>query len=172
MTGRPGSGVPLTSAMRMGQQGDPENFTPITPLSPGASAVPAASAPVTLVQPAAGSEWLYTLPAPGRLLAVQAALVCSAAVANRAPTLVIPSIAFAPMTAAGLLGGSTTLFYGYPEGPTTPVLALGNAGGNPVWNFSFFLNALLPIGTAIESLTTNLQVGDQWEDITLTFSTV
>jgi hypothetical protein len=172
LTGTPGSSVTPTPAVMMGQQGNPEDFPPVTPLSPGASSVPAASAPITLVQPTAGVEWQYILPTPGRLLAIQAVLVCSAAVANRAPTLVVPSIAFAPMTAAALVGGSTTLLYGYPVGPTTPVVALGNAGGTPVWNFSFFLNALLSIGTAIESLTTNLQSGDQWEDITLTFATV
>lgn len=172
MTGTPGSSILPIPAIMMGQVGPPGSFPNATPLSPGASSVPSASSPVTIVNPAAGTDWQYLLPAPGRLLAIEAVLITSAGGGNRYPFLVIPETVAAPMSAAAIIGGTTTLFFGYAAGPTTPVLAAGTVGGTPVWNFSFFLNVLLPIGTGVETLTEGLAAGDQWEDIYLTFGTV
>ena len=173
MTGTPGSSILSTPAIMMGQLGPPGSFPNATPLSPGASSVPTASTPVFIVNPPSATDWAYVLPAPARLLAVQCVLACSSAVANRYPFLVLAEQVIAPMAATAITAGpSQNVFNGYSAGPTTPVLAAGLVGGNPVWNFSFFLNALLPIGSTVQSLTTGLAVGDQWQNIAFTFGTV
>lgn len=110
--------------------------------------------------PAPGAEWIITVPAGMRfrVVSVSAALTTSAVVANRSPNLVIDDgvniLAEIPSTNAQ--AASTTARYTWMDGG---VFAVAPAGLNlaPLPG-----NCILMAGSRVRSLTTLLDVADQW----------
>lgn len=130
---------------------------------------------VNVANPAAGSNWSYTLPAPSRLMGVSAQLAAGGA-GNRYPALWItynsgfPQARFA-MTAAAL-AGITQWLQGSP-GMFLPFIAPGaDSSGVPPSQYGFAPDLFLPAGTVISSSTGGLLATDQWSNIYLTLSAV
>jgi hypothetical protein len=121
---------------------------------------------VTVASPAAGSDWSVAVD-QGRCwipLTIRAQLVSSATVANRVPVL--------------QYGDGTTTVVGVPS-QNSQAASLTNrhgwargAGNGPVGAGLLDFLASLPFhalfgGLVIQTVTTNLQVGDQWSAIAL-----
>jgi hypothetical protein len=116
---------------------------------------------VTVPNPAAGADWSLTVPASEvwSLVTITATLTTSAAVANRAPSLVVSdgNVRYARMpaiqTQAASLVGITT-WGPYGQSGLTGLIARGIL---PV--------AALGPGETIGTLTDLIDVGDQWSAI-------
>lgn len=139
------------------------------------------SLPVTpniVSNPAAGSDFLYTIPAaPGgyqflqtqEVVAVRAGLATSSTVANRQPALYLADasghvIALVPYAAAQV--ASTTYFYTWAV--NQPIVAQTiNQVLNPLPP-----GIILAQNMKIVSLTNGIQAGDQWSSIVVTLKQV
>jgi hypothetical protein len=122
---------------------------------------------VTVTSPAAGADWTYTLPAPARLVGVDAELLTSAVVANRTPFLEWGPGATTPQVGnpTPIVAGQTSFVHfatGYIDSNYSSGGITIQKTGTP--------SLLLPAGTIIKSSTIGLQVTDAWTNIALTFS--
>lgn len=125
----------------------------------------------TVANPAAGADWTYTVGAGGavgsrqRIIAITAKLVTSAAVATRQVVLAVKSGATLlwEIAAGATQLASLTQTYNFgPGAPTqTTVIATTLSTGLPV-DFS------LGNGFTISSVTTAIDVADQWSAIAVT----
>jgi len=125
---------------------------------------------VTVPNPVPGADWSYTLPAPARLVNVEASLTAGSTVANRAPLIIIKvggtQIAVVPMATTPLTASATASYNGFPG---TSVQSLAYATSGTLWNFAI-PDLMLPAGTVLSSETVGLAGTDQWGSIELTFS--
>ena len=124
---------------------------------------------VSVPSPAAGADWSYTLPWPAKVVSVSGQLATSATAATRWPNLaglLGPANTYAQylaMTTAGVGASLYQHLQGWPGAPAPPLLNSGNPGA------SMFTvpPGVLPAGTTVESITFNLQAGDQWSGVVL-----
>jgi hypothetical protein len=118
---------------------------------------------VTGTDPAAGQEWLVTVPngKVWRVLAVLVELLTDATVANRAPRLQIDdgntANRFAVIPSSGLQTASLLNRYEWFSG-----VGSGWTGSDSASRFAPLPDILLPPGYRLLSTTTNLQAGDNW----------
>ena len=119
---------------------------------------------VTVPQPVAGSDWNYTLPAPARLVGVDAQMSTSAAVANRTP--------FLQWGAGATVGNSTPIVASQTSSVhfATGYVDSNYSSGGVTIQKTGIPSLLLPAGTIIKSVTLGLQATDQWFNVALTFS--
>lgn len=123
---------------------------------------------VNVVNPAAGADWSYTLPATARLVGVDAELLTSAAVANRTPFLEWGTGVTTPQ-----VGNSTPIVANqtsFVHFATGYIDSNYSSGGITIQKTGM-PSLLLPAGTVVESSTIGLQATDNWINIALTFST-
>jgi hypothetical protein len=117
----------------------------------------------SVVAPAAGADWAWTIPAGEywELVSVYAKLVTSAAVANRFPSLIVGDgvVTFARSAATGSQVASLTGFQLWVPGVTPASQNNINRGPLPT--------TYLGEGESIGSQTDNIDVGDQWSAIYL-----
>lgn len=148
-------------------QGDSATFPGSYPFS--VPLVGGTVAQITVPMPTIGTDWSYVLPSNQRLQLVQVALLTSGA-SSRYPFLVlnngVTNLWVGEMASSAITGLATTPFYGSASSVAAPINLVNGSG----WNF-FFPNVLLPAGSVILSVTTNLQPTDQWELVQLSFST-
>ena len=126
---------------------------------------------VSVPEPAAGADWSYTLPYAARLIAVTAQFAASATAANRWPALVGVAgpasiyAAYVYMVGTAVTASTTAQLQGQPGmsvgAPTTI------AGPVAITRYSYPPTGVLPADSIIESITFNIQAGDQWSDISL-----
>lgn len=125
------------------------------------------SASVVVVgNPAAGSDWSYTLTRASQLLAVKAVLTTDAVVANRAPALTLSDNAAHTLFVADLITvqvASNTITYSWGVGlPSVAALGGRIVNGFPPINMN--------VGWIVATSTVGLDVNDQWANIVLTFA--
>lgn len=128
------------------------------------SQFPGELAVVQSADPAAGSEFIYTVPANTRLKVRggYAQLVTDATVANREPTIQIDDGALVFLTtsaSAAQTASLTRTYYPIPGGPS------GNALSVYHWPLPHTL--ILGPGSRVQSVTAALQAGDNWGRLTL-----
>lgn len=130
-----------------------------------AHSIPAES--VAVPNPPPGTDWNWTMLAPARLTVVTATLVCSIAVANRSTYLFLQSGAqsMIPMSSVVLTSGQTFIHNGFPAA------GLSTRTGDNHGLFST-PDILLGAGDTIASVTSGIDVADQWENVVLTFQTI
>ena len=124
---------------------------------------------ITVPVPAPGADWSYVLPAPGRLVAIVTQLVTSAVVANRTPRLYLDAGAKGQLSLspANIPASQNYTMNVFPGASAT------TAGGAGV----FFTTTPIPdllMGAGMEVLTNtvNLDAGDAWQYIALTFTPI
>ena len=127
---------------------------------------------VTVPNPAAGADWSYTLPFSAKLKAVSAQLNTSGTVATRYPTFVgllgrVSTYAqYIAMTPSGISASNSAHLQGWAGTPGLPVVNTGSPG----LTMFTFPDIALGVTNVITSVTFNIQSGDQWSGINLTFS--
>jgi hypothetical protein len=129
--------------------------------------------PTPLGNPSPGKDWTLTLTGPARLTGVTANLVCSAAGANRYANISInygagDSAAFFPLNTAAITANQTAVVSankGMTYADVAPSATL-------VMLSTPLPDILMPAGSIIASVTRNIDTGDQWEFVVLTFSPV
>lgn len=121
---------------------------------------------ISLAEPAAGTDWTYTLPYAARLKRVSGSFAAtSATAANRWPMLVTTQAAgyggYVPMTTAAVVAGTNAHIGGWP---TAPFASTANPAGSQTFPFP---DEVLPSGTVVQTVTFNIQAGDQWSSVQL-----
>lgn len=118
-----------------------------------------------LANPAAGADWTYTLTAAGQLAAIISTFVTSAAVANRFPAVQIQDgsghVLWQVQTPSAQIASLTHL---YGLGPQVGMNAAGNTVMLPIPP-----GLVLPAGAIVKSVTTAIDVADQWSNVVLSF---
>ena len=124
---------------------------------------------VNLPNPAAGSDWSYTLPFPARVIAISAQLGTSTTTAERWPYIIgllgqaLSYAQYVLTTPTGFPASAGGHIQGWLGGPEVPTQS-----SDPVLSTRFAIpSMLLPPGAPVSSVTLGLQTGDQWSDIIL-----
>jgi hypothetical protein len=122
---------------------------------------------VNVANPAAGSNWSYTLLAPARLVGVTATFASSSA-ANRFARLAISGLNMnTSLTSAVITTNSLIVFTAYPG---APFLQVNDIPVGEVQQLAPLSNLMLSAGYVIQGIMDGIVATDQWEGITLTFS--
>lgn len=124
---------------------------------------------ITVPNPSVGTDWTWTLGAPAQLVGMMAELNPDATAANRLPYLWLGggSIVQVPMTPAAITVASGALIMSGFIGANPPF----QRSGDNRCTFPLPANTFLPTGSTIQTATGGLDAGDQWLNITLTFTT-
>lgn len=128
---------------------------------------------VVVPQPAAGSNWSYTLPGPAKLVCASGAFVAYnyGTSYTRYPQIVLGDLGGGVQlfSTSSAIGNGTTLYFsaflGTPKGLASPSYA-DNV------TIPELPDVVLPGGSTISGSVPGLQAGDQWESLALTFSAV
>jgi hypothetical protein len=125
---------------------------------------------VTVPNPAAGSNWSYTLLVPARLKSASAILSCSAGAATRYPIIQPVAggvlVADVSLTPAGLTANQV----GVCSVWSGAALVASAVGGGVIIANAPWPDEILPAGATIGSYVYGIQTADQWSSIGLTFS--
>jgi hypothetical protein len=141
--------------------------TGTNPLSVYAYPGPTPVYTVNVANPAAGSNWSYTLLAPARLVGVTATFASSSA-ANRFARLAISGLNMnTSLTSAVITTNSLIVFTAYPG---APFLQVNDIPVGEVQQLAPLSNLMLSAGYVIQGIMDGIVATDQWEGITLTFS--
>ncbi len=121
--------------------------------------------PIVVPNPAAGADWVQTVPAGQRwrVMTGNFTLTTSAVVANRFPAIIFDD---------GVNQFYATAWDNAIAANTAPRISLGpqryvalNDGNSQ--SMAYIGNLVIPAGARVRSVTTSMQAGDQWSAITL-----
>jgi hypothetical protein len=131
-----------------------------TAILPGAASLaPGIISNTTVTEPAPGADFTFSPGVVFRIVGFTASFTTSATPATRYPRLIFAGGLQAQLSPAGITEGQTVTFNGFVFGPS-PMVAAGDT------HYEAGIPSLLqPPSATLQSITGNLQAGDQWNFI-------